>query len=446
MARWERVASAAGIVALATFGASCELIYPLNGFTNPACGKAADPAHFSDAISISVGNGSSCALRKGGQVVCWGNNDFGQDGIARSSAASVSRPLAINVPSAKAVTAGEGFACSVAAADGSVWCWGSGAYGVLGPSLVANFQDNPNAVQIFLDADGGSPLLGATALSSASGHICALAPGGVDCWGLNNGGEVGVDPSQQNAVTLPTLVGGTAQATNVSSSGEHNCSLIGSPASVGCWGSTARNQLGGGGGNFSLTPLTVALQATSALLPPLATCAGGEHSCALDSASNVYCWGRTLYGETGNTPGGLAATESLHPVDGLQAGSSTAIACGGQSLYSTSFTCALQADTTVLCFGANESGQLGRGAIDPVDGGNVAPHPEVKPVLSADGVTPLSGVTAVAAGLNHACAIVCGGAAGGRLVCWGRNDVGQLGLGDSVTADQPLAMPVLSPP
>jgi alpha-tubulin suppressor-like RCC1 family protein len=446
MSLYQRAVGTAGMVALATLAASCEWVYPLNGFTNPACSKPADPAHFSDAVALSSSSGNTCALRKGGQVVCWGDNGFGQDGIARSSASSVTRPLSINVPSASGVVAGNSFACSIAAAGGGVWCWGSGAYGVLGPALANNFADNPNAVQIFLSADGGSPLLGATALSSNSGHVCALTGGGVDCWGLNNAGEVGVDPNQQGAVSLPMPVGGTGQATSLSASGEHNCSLIGAPATVGCWGSTSRNQLSGGNGNFSLTPVSVALQATSAVLPPVAACAGAEHSCALDSASNVYCWGRTLYGETGNTPGGITATESIHPVDGLQGGNTAAVACGGQSTYSTSFTCALQADTTVLCFGANEAGQLGRGNVDVVDGGNVPGHPDARPVLSADGVTPLSGATSLALGEDHACAIVCGGPSGGRVVCWGANDKGQLGLGDSVTANQPLAQPVLAPP
>ena len=33
-----------------------------------------------DAIDMSLGPGNSCAVRRNGSVVCWGNNDGGQLG------------------------------------------------------------------------------------------------------------------------------------------------------------------------------------------------------------------------------------------------------------------------------------------------------------------------------------------------------------------------------
>jgi alpha-tubulin suppressor-like RCC1 family protein len=51
----------------------------------------------------------------------------------------------------------------------------------------------------------------------------------------------------------------------------------------------------------------------------------------------------------------------------------------------------------------------------------------------------------VAVGLHHACAIVGSGA----VVCWGANDVGQLGNGmtgdGGASADQPTPVKVLAP-
>ena len=79
-----------------------------------------------------------------------------------------------------------------------------------------------------------------------------------------------------------------------------------------------------------------------------------------------------------------------------------------------SHTCAALADATVRCWGLNYSGRLGTG---PREG---SPTPVAIPEQS-------SGVTAITAGRSFACAIKDSGA----LVCWGRNDVGQLGTGST---------------
>ncbi len=71
--------------------------------------------------------------------------------------------------------------------------------------------------------------------------------------------------------------------------------------------------------------------------------------------------------------------------------------------------CAL-ADGTVLCWGYVHEGQLGDGT----------PTYRATPTL----VPGLSGVTAIAAGRWHTCAV----AAGGTVQCWGDNKYGQLGV------------------
>jgi hypothetical protein len=76
-------------------------------------------------------------------------------------------------------------------------------------------------------------------------------------------------------------------------------------------------------------------------------------------------------------------------------------------------TCAVQGGT-VQCWGANEAGQLG-------DGTTAAAATIVS--------TGLTGATALALGASHSCAIVGSGAAA-AVWCWGANGAGQLGTGD----------------
>lgn len=85
---------------------------------------------------------------------------------------------------------------------------------------------------------------------------------------------------------------------------------------------------------------------------------------------------------------------------------------------SGSFTCARRGDRRVVCWGANDLGQLGLGNDDPF----AHPDPEVVP-----GLPP---VRRLAVGLDHACALL---EEDGAIRCWGDNTYGQ------VNADGPSA-------
>jgi alpha-tubulin suppressor-like RCC1 family protein len=79
-------------------------------------------------------------------------------------------------------------------------------------------------------------------------------------------------------------------------------------------------------------------------------------------------------------------------------------------------TCALKTDKTVACWGQNTFGQLGTGSVQ-----TNSPAP-----LSVPGV---SGIASVSAGFTFSCALEP--LPSGKVYCWGSNDCGVLGTGDT---------------
>src|SRR5689334_16935987 len=78
---------------------------------------------------------------------------------------------------------------------------------------------------------------------------------------------------------------------------------------------------------------------------------GGDHTCVVTSTRTVICWGRNLWGQSGQPV--LTDYASPQLVSGLS--DATGIATGG------AHTCAILGSGGVDCWGYNNVGQLGNG-------------------------------------------------------------------------------------
>lgn len=150
---------------------------------------------------------------------------------------------------------------------------------------------------------------------------------------------------------------------------------------------------------------------------------GGSHFCAVTSAHELWCWGASARSELGDRliGHGDCGACSATPVRALDA---TGHVLAGVTAMAGShgFTCALIGGQ-VLCWGAGPLGTLATSSTDP----------QRVSVVSGATIAPLDGVTALTAGIEHACAMTASGP-----WCWGINLDGR--LGDGTTNDAPRAV------
>jgi alpha-tubulin suppressor-like RCC1 family protein len=243
-------------------------------------------------------------------------------------------------------------------------------------------------------------------------HTCAVTQqGSVSCWGRGTSGQIGDGAKASRDV--PVYVGSFG-ATSVAGGFAHTCAL--GSGQVYCWGSNANGQLGLGGAAEALTPTAV-----SGITQATRVDAGQFHTCAV-VAGAVRCWGQQQFGRLGNTlvaAANVAAPGNAVFEDTQPFTDAVSVATGD------AHTCVLRSGGTVACFGNNAQGQLGLPSVSGAQG-------------YAEELS-MSGVSSLAAGAVHTCAV-----ASGKVYCWGDNNSGQLGTQAASPVTAPAEVPGIS--
>jgi alpha-tubulin suppressor-like RCC1 family protein len=367
-------------------------------------------AELSGISKIAAGYYHTCAITTGGGVKCWGYNGHGQLG----DNSTTMRLAPVDVPSlakdVTAVAAGFGHTCALTAAGG-VLCWGDDD---CGPGQVCGISSTQrltpvNIAGLFSDV---------TAIVAGDVHTCALtAAGGVKCWGSNDVGQLGGN-STVNRSTPVDVTGLTSGVTAIAAGYFQSCAIM-TGGGVKCWGDNDHGQLGDNSTvHYRSTPVDATVLTSGVTAIAIST----FHACALTMLGGVKCWGYNGSGELGNN----STVDSLTPVDLTGLASGVSAITGG-----INHTCALTTSGGVKCWGRNENGQLGN---------TVNSHP----LIPVDVAGLASGVTAIAAGGDHTCALLVSGG----VQCWGYNIDGELGNGTSTRAERvPVAvLATVSPP
>jgi alpha-tubulin suppressor-like RCC1 family protein len=216
------------------------------------------------------------------------------------------------------------------------------------------------------------------------------------------------------------------QSINVAVGDTHACALLES-GSVACWGGNGAGQLGLGyrttyeDGDHIVDKPTV----VPGLTHVQSLAAGGDQTCAILLSGSVMCWGANYTGQLGL---GYASPFTHYwiatptLVPTLSRVRSLAL--------SSSHSCALLIDGKVKCWGENMLGMLGFSA--SLDFAIIA-----TPTL----VPGLTNVESLALSRTHTCALL----STREVKCWGQNNLDELGLGGYSDPRQGVAVPTTVP-
>lgn len=294
-------------------------------------------------VQIRSGRVSTCGLTATGQIYCWGDNNQGQLGIGTSDEGSA---IPVLVTSGQVFTALAVMAEHVCAIDSdqSAWCWGSNFDGQVGTGFGDPFYTTPRRVagehRFIAIADGLAP------------HTCGISTTGhVLCWGSGGSGQLGNGLGSPNLVPEPVTVfggGGLPSFASVAVGANHTCALS-TEGEAFCWGGNSDRALGDGStGAFQFTPTRVATDLRFASIT-----AGDQFTCARTAGGDLYCWGRNADGQLGD------GTTTLRSEPTRVAGSHAfrEISAGEH------FVCGVTTSGDAYCWGRNWAGQLGDGTI-----------------------------------------------------------------------------------
>ena len=188
----------------------------------------------------------------------------------------------------------------------------------------------------------------------------------------------------------------------------HSCILF-KNKKIKCWGQNYAGQLGyDHNRNLGDDELFSVLDFVDVGENVLDVAVGDAFTCVLLDNQLIKCWGQDQYGQLGWRGQTYTDVASIPGID-LDMNVNQIISFGH-------FTCALSDMGKIKCWGYNNSGQLGLGHRHTIG------DDEDEEISFMDlGTSAIKLVV----GSDHACALLLGG----KVRCWGLNNVGQLGYG-----------------
>lgn len=399
--------------------------------------------------TLDVGNTTTCYKSENlWQLKCWGSNNQGE--LGQEDTAEIGNGIGDDVEEAYPIKLGSGisaavvstggstnskFTCVVTSA-GSLKCFGDNSSGQLGKGDTADIGDNDDEMGNDLSSIPLGSGREAQDVDTGGKHVCALLDNdSVKCFGENNYGQLGQedtedrgDESGELGNNLVEIDLGTGRSAKMVATGQDFSCAILDDDSLKCWGRNQSGQLGQEntdslgdnvnemGDNLAAIDLGTNRTASQVV-------AGAQHVCALLDDDSVKCFGANNEGQLGQGHTDNLGDNANEMGDNLVAIDLGTGRTARQIAAGDFHTCALLDNYDVKCFGRNLEGQLGQ-----EDDSNLGDQAnEMGDDLDAINLGNNREGAIIAAGGSSTCVILDND----DLVCFGENNYGQLGIGNT---------------
>ena len=366
-----------------------------------------------------MGTGNhSCSLSNSQALQCWGKGTERQ--LGQGSTASSNSPVSVGFALLaeekwRALAIGSSHTCAGTSA-GRLICFGDNSQGQLGLGATTA-SENPT-----LNLLTNSESIEFGGLDAGAQFTCGLKKDqSVWCFGLNNLGQIGLGNTTNTNVSTPSLVTGLTLSSgekiiDLSSGTAHTCALS-SESVLKCWGSNSNGQLG-------INPALSSFESSPALVNlSLGTkekathvSAGDAHTCVVFDSGRVRCFGRNNAMQLGGDSSGANVFDGVDLVLSLGTGGAVVRIVSGAE-----HNCVLLNNQRVHCWGSDQSGELGNGPTDTFD-----------QALPGQ-VLNLTNAVALSASAHSPTNCVLN--SNGQIDCWGANNLGQMGKGNTSAAE-----------
>jgi hypothetical protein len=387
-----------------------------------------EPGVVSCAFELALGQSHACTKLGTLEIVCQGDNRAFQSAPFADAPPRVG-PTFVDQRGTNALALGTGFSC--ATYEGALVCWGD-------PDVVGDAPDHgPHVI-----ANAGSPL---SSIAAGAFHICWTYREGRDLFDRSGplhlactGAWDGFDP-RSGRPAAPRDGGEIVSMftpiwedypleLQLAAGGTQTCAFSYEAGEIVCWGGVAPEG-SALAGDWSVPPQKIEL------IGVLDVAVGPRHSCAIGDGG-CACWGQNDRGQLGTGDreprDAPAETISGHPLS-VCAGGEIVRDDEGRITYGGSHSCivvggerGLDERVRLLCWGANDRGQLGDGTTED----------RLEPVE-----IPVEAPISVSCGGANTCVVT---GTQERLLCWGDNRFGQIAPGDpreTITTPTPLVLP-----
>lgn len=337
---------------------------------------------------------NSCVVYRDGLLKCWGNNYNGELGLGDKFGRQLSQLTSNGLQSpvdlgtglkakkvVRQINFGGSHTCVILTND-QVKCFGRNSYGQLGLGDVEDRGDSIDEMGDQLPFVNLGSGLTVKQLALGSYHTCAILNNDrVKCWGSNSSGELGLEDTNNRGDNLNEM-----------------------------------------GDNLPFVDLGAGRTVKKLF-------AGNSFNCAILDNDRIKCWGFNYSGQLGlesNLSKGRNSGEMGDNLQYVNLGANRTV----KDLSLNGHVCAILDDNSVKCWGNNNSyGALGVGSANVYYGRDLNTMGDNLQIINlGTGRFALQ----ISVGDKHSCALLDNN----QVKCWGKNNYGQLGIGNTFDLGQ----------